>query len=226
MSDYQDGCSWAELVGDANQVGECQIHSIADFWNESQALFQTQVSYDFQVPSVMSASVYPTGQRVDHSRVIGNPKRDTTTGQLISAQSFLVEFDLPWSYETQQFELEALDALSQLQQEWENESDNPFRIEVAAYRSYEDEFLRSIITDLPLLPGVFAVMSAFCCLAFWRRHKVHSKCLLGVGAVVCVVLSIMTSFGVLFLFGVPFTTSTTMLPFLMFGMYKLRRVCH
>ena len=217
MPDYQQGCKWAELVGDANQVGECKIHSIADFWNASHAVFEKQVTSDNQVPVIMSATRYPTGQRVDLYRVIGNPKFDEQTEQLISAESFLIEFDLPWSYQTEDFELEALDALFELQDEWRLSSSSPFRVEVAAYRSYGDEFLRSIIEDLPLLPGVFGVMSIFCCLAFWRRHKIQSRSLLGVGAVICIVFSIMTSFGILFLFGVPFTTSTSMLPFLMFG---------
>jgi len=41
--------------------------------------------------------------------------------------------------------------------------------------------------------------------------------LLGIGAVVCILLSIITGYGLLFMFGVAFTPVTTMMPFLMFG---------
>lgn len=216
MGDYQDGCSWAKLMGNSYQVGECQIHSVADFWNQSKTLFNQEIHNDNEVLSAMSASTYPSGERVDLTQIIGNAKMDSN-GNLTSAQSFLITFDLPWSDQTSTFELEALDKLFKLQDQWVAEPNNPFRVEVAAFRSYEDEFLRSIVDDLPLLPGVFAVMLSFCCLVFWRKHKVHSRTLLGMGAVVCIVLSIMTTHGLLFLCDIPFTINTTMVPFLMFG---------
>lgn len=214
--DYQQGCDWADLVGDANQVGECHIHSISQFWNNSQATFQEDVESGANITSVMSAEHFPSGEAVDLSRIIGSPEFDDD-GILLTAQSFLVKFDLPWSYETEDFELNALAALRSIQDDWKADDGNIYRLEIVAYRSYEDEFMRAILYDLPLLPAVFAVMCLFCCLVFWRKDKIQSRCLLGICAVVCIGLSIMTSFGLMFILGVPFTTNTSMLPFLMFG---------
>jgi hypothetical protein len=89
-----------------------------------------------------------------------------------------------------------------------SEPDNKFRVEPYATRSTDDEFLRAIMTDIPLVPFVFVIMSLFCCLIFGRRHKVRSQCILGVGAVFCVFLSITTGYGLMFVIGVPLTSLT------------------
>jgi Niemann-Pick C1 protein len=70
---------------------------------------------------------------------------------------------------------------------------------------------------LILLPLVFLLMSVLCILLFSRRDKVLSRSWLGFGAVVTVLLSITASFGLLFCLGVPFTSLTPLLPFIMFG---------
>jgi Patched family len=220
MDDYQRGCEWADLVGDAYQVGQCHEHSVTDFWNRSIYRLERDAQSDKELREIMSTAAYPSGETVDLSRIIGNARRDEN-GTLVHAQSFLVEFDLPWSNETIEFELKALDALLELKEQWKSDQNNPFVLEVTAYRSYEDEFLRAILLDLPLLPAVFVVVCLFCCLVFWRNDKVQSRCLLGIGAVVCTLLGIMASHGLMFLCGVPFTTSTSMLPFLMFGKSSL-----
>ena len=215
-SDYQEGCHWADLVGDANRVGECHIHSVSQFWNNTQLIFEEQVQTDDDVVVALTAERYPTGEPVDVARIVGNPEFGAN-GTILYAKSFLIEFELPWSYETEDFEWGALEVLQTMQDSWVSEDGNIFRLEVVAYRSYEDEFMRAIISDLPLLPAVFCVMCLFCCLVFWRKDRLQSRCLLGMGAVVCIFLSIMASHGLMFLLGVPFTTSTSMLPFLMFG---------
>jgi Patched family len=216
MENYQQGCQWADLVGDEYRVGQCHEHSVADFWNRNIYQLVRNAQSDEEIREAMSAAAYPNGESVDLPRIIGNAERDEN-GTLIRAESFLVEFDLPWSEETIEFELETLNALLELKEQWKSDENNPFELEFMAYRSYEDEFLRAILLDLPLLPAVFVVVCLFCCLVFWRNDKVQSRCLLGVGAVVCTLLGIMASHGLMFLCGIPFTTSTTMLPFLMFG---------
>jgi Niemann-Pick C1 protein len=60
-------------------------------------------------------------------------------------------------------------------------------------------------------------MCCFTCFVFYKKHKVKSRSLLGVSAVVSVLLSIATAYGLLFIFGVPFTSITQMLPFILFG---------
>ena len=60
-------------------------------------------------------------------------------------------------------------------------------------------------------------MSLLCVILFAKRDKILSRSWLGFGAVVTVLLAIMASFGFLFLVGVPFTSLTPLLPFILFG---------
>jgi predicted RND superfamily exporter protein len=221
---YKEGCMWVSMFGAQYHLPECKIHSVADFWNESLAIFEQQVSTDDEAIAAMSARSYPNGIYVDEARVLGNAIHaskygadDDTFTVLESAQSYLIEFDLPWTNVTEDFEWDALQRIRELQQEWDADPNNIFTVEFQSQRSFGDEFLRSIIKDMPLLPFVFVIMSLFCCLVFWKRDRVHSRMLVGIGSVFTICLSVITGYGVLFCCGVPFTTVTTMMPFLMFG---------
>ena len=60
-------------------------------------------------------------------------------------------------------------------------------------------------------------MSIFTALVFWKRDKVRSQSLLGFSAVISVLLSLFSGFGLLFIIGVSFTSMTQILPFVIFG---------
>jgi uncharacterized BrkB/YihY/UPF0761 family membrane protein len=64
-----------------------------------------------------------------------------------------------------------------------------------------DRFERAIVNDIPLVPIVFVVMSIFTCAIFWKKDKVRSRSLMGFGAVLAVLLSILSGYGLLFLCG-------------------------
>jgi predicted RND superfamily exporter protein len=221
MEHYQQGCAYAELFGDAFGVGQCHITSVAQFWNESYASFVETVETDEDAIRIMSSPTYPSGKLVDERRVLGNAQRQQESLLLTSAQSYLITFGIPWSNVTLDFVDDVLDKMLNVREEWEqqpDETDDGFRLEMQSHYSYNDEFLRSIVEDLWLMPVAFFVMCGFTVFfAFGKCHRVYSRGLLGVGAVLCIVLSVMTTYGVLFLCGVPFTTVTTIIPFLMFG---------
>ena len=149
--------------------------------------------------------------------VSGLSSSERTELQLVSAQSYIVQFLFPWSNEALEFEARATDKILELQRQWDMDSENPFQLELVTLNSFGDEFLRAIIIDLPLLPVAFCLMCGFTLLVFAKCHRVHSRGLLGVGAVLCIVASTMSAYGIMFFFGVPFHAQTTMLPFLMFG---------
>jgi hypothetical protein len=64
-----------------------------------------------------------------------------------------------------------------------------------------DRFERAIVNDVPLVPIVFVVMSVFTNATFWEKDKVRSRSLMGFGAVLAVIVSILSGYGVLFLSG-------------------------
>lgn len=207
---------YAEVCADTIDTKKCEVHGIVDFFGESTSVFQEQVSSDADAVAALSSSVYSDGRPVSANDIMGKPIRDSS-GQLVSAESFTIQIDLPDTSKAEDFEEEALDAIFELRDEWAGDPSTTLRLEVQAQRSFDDEFGRAIVADIPLVPAIFVVMSIFCCLVFAKRHSVYSQSLVGFGAVVSVLLSLLGGFGFMFVCGVPFTSMTQILPFVIFG---------
>jgi len=202
-----------------NRTTTCAIISPTKFWNYTVALFKEQVMDDTDAREALSQTEYPDQSKVDTNLIIGSSERDNSTNLLTSAKIYVISIFLPVLEETSDFELKAIDNLKQLQQKWQTEIGNTYRVDFIADRSFDDEFGRAIVKDIPLVPMIFCVMTIFTCLIFSKpsRNCVTSRSLLGFGAVVGVLLSIMSRYGLLFIIGVPFTSMTQILPFIMFG---------
>jgi len=80
-----------------------------------------------------------------------------------------------------------------------------------------ERFTRSIVVDIPLIPAVFIVMSAFAVLVFYRRDRLYSRSFLGFCGVLCVLLSLVAGYGLMFCIGITMTSMTQILPFIVFG---------
>lgn len=122
-----------------------------------------------------------------------NEESEPTTVLLSTAQSYIIRIDLPVvGMKTFQFEDLLTEELLELRQAWIDDVENPVRLEIFTFRSIPNEFTRAIKLDLPLYPAVFFIMCAFACITFFRRDRVHSRCLLGIGSVVTVCWSLFT----------------------------------
>lgn len=209
---YEKACSESDF--EINGENTCEIGGVVQFWNYSSTIYHEKVKSDTDLRIALSKPTFPDGRLVDENSIYGYPERDPTTGLLISALSCTVIVRLPDTALAEDMEGEAVDAMLALDEQWKSETS--VRVEVLATSSYPEEFTRAIIKDIPLVPIVFAIMSAFICSIFLRRDPVLSRSLLGFGAVVAALLSIMTGYGLLFLCGVPFTSMTQVLPFVIF----------
>lgn len=212
----RDTEGYSDVCGMMNET-RCSIVSPTAFWNHSQSLYNDNVSNDEDVIVALSQSTYPNGLPVDQMAIVGNPTFDDV-GFVVESPVFMIRFDLPpIESTTEDFEERALENLLDLQDQWIEETGNIYRVEFFAERSFSDEFTRAIVKDIPLVPIVFVMMSIFTSLVFWKRDYVQSRATLGFGAVCCVLFAIMTGYGLLFIGGVPFTSMTQILPFIMFG---------
>jgi len=198
LPDYEKVCN-----------GPCITTGVVQFWNESRALYEDDVT----LMNTLSSPTYPNGRSA--GKAMGRAVRDPITGIITEALSFTLRISLPDISTSEDFETEVIDTILALNEQWSVEGS--MRVEILAARSFSDELIASVLSDLPLLPTVFIIMSVFTAFVFFKKHKVQSQTLLGLGAVIAVLLSIISGFGLLFICGVPFTSLTQILPFIIFG---------
>lgn len=222
---YGELCQLSGYTHPSTNETDCQIVSATAFWNDSATVFQAEATSDDQVLSTMSAEKYPFGGVVDRDQIIGYNKFDENTNILNYGETYVTVVFLPVDKGdddtseafSKDFEKDVIDRMLELQDQWDAEDGNDFKVEIITDRSFEDEFTRAVTGDLPLLPIVFVLMSVLCIFLFMRKDPVLSRSWLGFGAVVTVLLAIVASFGLLFTIGVPFTSLTPLLPFIIFG---------
>lgn len=209
---FDEACAESDYE-DVNGTHTCNIRSVALFWNNSLDIFHEQVTSNVDTILLVSNENYPDGTPMDIQEIMGLSEKHYST--IVEAKAFFVDVALPPL--ATDFEADAVDNLLNLRQSWASRRDHNLRLQILAYSSLESETTRSILRDIPLVPLVFIFMSGFTCLVFSRWDRVKSRSLLGLGAVVCVFLSLLTGYGLMFLCGVNFTSLTQILPFVMFG---------
>jgi hypothetical protein len=178
----------------------CPIHGIIDFWDEDVTVFKDEVQTDEEAIQAMSSMEYSNGLPVDENAVFGNVER-YDNGTLKSAEGFLFRLDFPPTEEAEKLELELLDQLLELQEEWTADPSNGFQFHPIGKQSVDEELNRAIVKDIPLMPIAFLVMSIFNFIVYSKRDRVKSQGLLGIGAVVAVLLAIISGYGILFTIG-------------------------
>ena len=128
------------------------------------------------------------------------------------------DLNLPKRYDDAiDFEFDAVESILELRERWEKDSSSILSLEVYTDTSFDLEFERALDEDFILVPFVFILMGVFTAAVFYKRDPVLARSMMGFGAVVSVLLSLMSGYGILFIIGVPFTSLTQILPFILFG---------
>lgn len=119
----------------AAQLHPCEVWGATKFWNNNESIYRT----DDRVIHTMSVEYFPDdGSRVDRDSLFGYPRFDSN-GTLVYAESFLVIIHVPDTDEAKDFEELAIDRIVTLDDTWQANAEINLRVEVEAYRSFEDE---------------------------------------------------------------------------------------
>ena len=225
METIRNQTQYAEICSESDRIapdgiyeakeGEnrtCEISGIPAFFSYQRSIFEQQVRDDDDVRIYLSLETYPDFRPVSRSTVMGKAtwakdEFGNETGLLETAQSFTLAFLLPDTEQAEEWDVEMVDVVLDIKKLWAA-AGSELVVEVITESSFAIEFTRTIIADLPLIPFVYLIMSGFTALVFAKRHKVESRSGLGFAAVFCVLLSIMSGYGVAFLFAVPVTSMT------------------
>ena len=201
LPDYEDACSSDDYARSFTGEKTCQVVGPVKFWNNTKATFTNIVTSNEDMLKALSAEFYPDGTPVSRDDLYGYPDFDSA-GILQSAKGMSMFIPFAETEDAKEFESKAVEAILELAAILDQDESIPYKLEVVAERSYDDEIDAAIVADLPLVPIIFVVMSIFTALIFARRHPVQSRSLLGFTAVVSVLLAIMSGYGLAFLCGV------------------------
>lgn len=189
---------------------KCHIRGVTMLWNNSRDIMEDQVNSNDDVTSAVTVTKFPDGSDMDIREIMG--KASLREGDVIAAESLLLEFIIPSAHaKSASLETAVLERLIQLRNEWSNDLSTSIELEVFTYLSLEQESTRAVMKDIPLIAIVFVVMALFTCAVFSSRDTSNgigkfeyastSHTLLGLGAVVCIVLSLASSYGILYIIG-------------------------
>lgn len=226
---FQALCEQGVYVNFDN-VKTCRIMSASGYWtNHSLTEFDNQVGNDNNVELLrytLSAKEFVDGSPVLHDLIVGNYERHPETRVLTTAQSYMVQMEMPnIDDDTNEFEATMLNNLADLRNQWLEEDKQKdygdptlLNVDILTVYAYQLELLRTIISDLYLMPVCVFMMVGFTCAIFYRYDdKVNSHAMLGLGSVITICMSMFTGNGLMFLFGVPYSAVHQMLPFVIFG---------
>ncbi|CAB9501621.1 Pick C1-like protein 1 [Seminavis robusta] len=221
---YEELCQQGAYV-DFEGVKTCRVLSATGYFDHHKlSVFQEQVHSDQELRQALSPFQFANGSPVYHDSILGNWKKDAT-GNLTSAESFLVVVEIPDTDDRDEFEDKMLAQLGNLRQEWiEKDEESGYQVlqmDLLTTHAFEVEYQRAIEGDLWLVPLVAIMMCSFVAVTFasygFGNADTKSRTLLGASSVFTISMSFLAGNGIMFLCGVPFTSITQMLPFVIFG---------
>lgn len=225
---FQELCDMGGYV-DFEGTKTCRIMSASGYWKDHNLdLFYEETKTDAQLQHRVSNFTFANGAPVYHDAILGNWEKDDT-GNITFSQSYLVTIDIPddgKGNDADAYEVEMLAALDKQRREWIKEDaktgQNNLVMDVMTIYAYEIEIMRAIQDDLYLVPLVAFIMCGFVAITMMKfgtggSDKLKSRGILGIFAVYTIGMSYLAGNGLMFLCGVPFTTITQILPFVVVG---------
>jgi len=143
--------------------------------------------------------------------------------KLNTAESFIIQIRLPYSDELSdelnKFQNDFVDKFLKLKEDLAQDPENTYGYDVTLTCDYSGaaELTRGLRDDAYLVYVAFLVMVLFCSAILSKPDRVKSQSLLGVGAVAAVFISVALGYGIMFCVGIPLTTLSALLPFILLG---------
>ncbi|GBG29778.1 Niemann-Pick C1 protein [Hondaea fermentalgiana] len=190
----------------------CNFQGPPRFWNFSAASFANSETSDATVQSTSSASSYPNGDVVLHKIDFG--KFENVSG-LASAQAIRILYPL----------IPEIDGSEDAPFEWEDqfleiaqEERVHITVAVSAARSLDEELASSTGQDIHIMAIAYVVMIVFASLTLGRMcGRTNGRALLATSDIFVIIFSAGAGYGLSALIGIPFTSLTQILPFVLVG---------
>eukprot|EP00903_Cladosiphon_okamuranus_P022061 g20288.t1 len=207
---YKDVCS-KELDG---VTCELPFRGVTRYWENDRAIYDATVTTDADVLAAINVETYPNGQAVNHQADFGNTveyddrgnayglENDADSGTDVNDDTF------DWNGEFQ-------DAMEEAAPDFAG----TLNVFYLTTRSLEDALAESVSGEIGLFVATYGIMLMVVTVALGRCHSggVERRSWIGGTAIIIVVAAGISAYGLNSAFGVPFTTLSMILPFILVG---------
>ena len=201
----------------------CPWSGITQFFNNSRDVYEdANLQSNEDCLAALSVPSFPSGELAPTTLVFGHPIYNETTSILTSAESILCIMGFPPDEDikddVKELEAEAIDALFEVADKWEREGASLFTILEQYNESvFAIEFERGFLENVPFWITALTLMSVFTAVVFFKKDPVQSRMAVGLGASATVIVAMVAGFGLSFICGVPMTSITGILIFVLVG---------
>ena len=151
--DYDYICGEGPELMDDLTTG-CSVYGVTKFFETNVQTFQQQVSTDQELRDALSKSSFPDGTPTTTESLMGHAVKNNSTHRLESALSFNMYFRHPRYENGKQSRAWGKKLTESLlfdhPTQWRMADGSLMELEVVHQTSFADEFLRSILADIPL----------------------------------------------------------------------------
>jgi len=137
LPEYDAVCADSLYVEPGTDQRGCRVWGVTKFWNNTVESFRQ----DDEKLTTISEAFFPDGSVASEEDLYGYPVRDSDTGLLVHVQSYMVMIEFPDTDEAKEFEKDAIDVILELDDRFEADPEIDLRVEISAYRSFEDEYV-------------------------------------------------------------------------------------
>lgn len=215
------GYSYADLCTTVLNSDECDEarRGATRFWGNDFDVYEASVTNDAELLESINIDVFPDGQAVSFEAVFGNSATFDDSGAIVSAVAMTQSYSMRQS---DGLEDEVSDWQADYQDLLDEEADTYSAILNVKYltgRSIDDALAESITGEIYLFVATYVLMVIFVMIVIGRCRagSVRRRSWLGLGGIGFVMAAGLAAYGVNSGFGVPFTSLSQILPFILIG---------
>ncbi|CAM9814630.1 unnamed protein product [Ectocarpus sp. 4 AP-2014] len=218
-----DGNTYADVCLKELDGVTCEqpFRGITRFWGDFDT-YEASVSNDADVLAAVNATTFPDGSAVNQQALFGNGITYDDDGNISGATAIIQAYALDSDsdedvdinenvYDWNEAFQNAMDAVS--------DDFDVFGVFYLTSRSTDDAISESVSGEIYLFVIAYVLMIAFVSVTIGRccRGHVKQRSWLAIGGIIFVIAAGVAAYGVNSGFGVPFTTLSQMLPFILVG---------
>ncbi|CAM9359667.1 unnamed protein product, partial [Ectocarpus fasciculatus] len=223
MAVEADGNTYADVCSKELDGVTCEppFRGITRFWGDF-ATYEASVSSDADVLAAVNATTFPDGSAVNQQALFGNGITYDDDGNISGARAVIQSYALHSDPDEEaDINADVLDWNGAFQDAMEGVSDDfdVFGVFYLTSRSTDDAISESVSGEIYLFMIAYVLMIVFVSVTLGRccRGHVRQRSLLAIGGIMFVVAAGVAAYGLNSGFGIPFTTLSQMLPFILVG---------